>query len=527
MKRKLEQISEALNQDRVQYGIMILISAAFLFTRLFRLGSIPSGMNADEMGSAYDGFCVAHFGVDRYLAKYPIYFKNFGGGQNALMAYLAALLSIFTHFSVLKYRLLPVILAAFAFICTYLLGRQVFEKKKYALIAPSLMVIMPEFLMSERWALESNLFLSMTLISLYFLMLAYKKQKPGWFFLSGSMWGLTYFTYGISYAQVTLFLLIIFVVLLYFRQINPIQTICFLLPLLSALIPLLLQQLVAGSYMAPFHLLLSDITTMEYFRIDELSFVNIPSNIDNLFFIFSHDWLSYNADPRYGTVLYISVPFIVIGIVFAFRSAIKSLREKKFDFSIILSAHFLTAVFVALITEQLNINRANELFASLLFLSAYGIIYFWEKTEYAPIVISILYLAFFLPFASFYYRGSGYDQSIWESEGGGMFHRVDLSENVRELIGKGYEVCIMDNPDRECLKLQLALFNEVSPYDFQSGDDMKNYHYWVGLPEDLDLSGKTAYITGKDIHHVADYLASCGFTVDDSVCEDYSVSFIP
>ncbi len=69
--------------------IVIFIVAVFL--RVYKLENIPSGVNVDEAGMAYDAFCLSKFMVDRALNKFPVYFINFGGGQSILYGYVTAI----------------------------------------------------------------------------------------------------------------------------------------------------------------------------------------------------------------------------------------------------------------------------------------------------------------------------------------------------------------------------------------------------------------------------------------------------
>ncbi len=70
------------------YRAFGVVACAALFVHLFQITKIPNGIHVDEMGMGYDAWCLAHFGVDRYLKAYPVYLMNFGGGQSALYAYL-------------------------------------------------------------------------------------------------------------------------------------------------------------------------------------------------------------------------------------------------------------------------------------------------------------------------------------------------------------------------------------------------------------------------------------------------------
>lgn len=53
---------------------LAVIGAVFVFTRLFLLTSVPRGLHVDEAGMAYDAFCLANYGTDRYMTYHPVSF---------------------------------------------------------------------------------------------------------------------------------------------------------------------------------------------------------------------------------------------------------------------------------------------------------------------------------------------------------------------------------------------------------------------------------------------------------------------
>ena len=67
------------------YKIILAVFFILVFiTRIYKFGEIPSFIQVDEAGAAYDAYCLAEYGVDRYLNSYPLYLINFGGGQSVL-----------------------------------------------------------------------------------------------------------------------------------------------------------------------------------------------------------------------------------------------------------------------------------------------------------------------------------------------------------------------------------------------------------------------------------------------------------
>ena len=85
------------------------------------MGDIPYALHVDEAGMACDAISLASFGVDRYQNPYPVYFINFGGGQNAMYTYLSAVLLKFFGYSKVIIRLPAVVFRLFTFIAIYLI----------------------------------------------------------------------------------------------------------------------------------------------------------------------------------------------------------------------------------------------------------------------------------------------------------------------------------------------------------------------------------------------------------------------
>jgi len=75
------------NKERLiaPYIIMLIV---FTFFYIYQIGKYPSSLNGDEAGSMLDGINIARYGCDRYLNKWPIYFTNYGDGQNPLFTYI-------------------------------------------------------------------------------------------------------------------------------------------------------------------------------------------------------------------------------------------------------------------------------------------------------------------------------------------------------------------------------------------------------------------------------------------------------
>src|SRR3989344_3677076 len=67
--------------------LIILLIAAFL--RLWKLGSIPPGLTADEASLGYNAYSIINSGRDFWGETFPIIFKSFGDYTPGLYVYLS------------------------------------------------------------------------------------------------------------------------------------------------------------------------------------------------------------------------------------------------------------------------------------------------------------------------------------------------------------------------------------------------------------------------------------------------------
>ena len=111
-------MQQKINKYSKQIFLAVLIIA--ILVRVIWVCSIPSGMHEDEAGLAYDAYCIANYGVDRYLNHLPVYFTNFGGGQSALYVYLTAFLIKIFGLNLFVVRLPSIIFSVLAIIFSYL-----------------------------------------------------------------------------------------------------------------------------------------------------------------------------------------------------------------------------------------------------------------------------------------------------------------------------------------------------------------------------------------------------------------------
>ena len=222
--------------------IVVFLFLLTVFTSLFKLGEVPYGLNVDEAGMAYDAISIVKYGTNRYLNAYPVYFKNYGGGQSAMYTYLTAILIKIFGYGTTIIRLPAVFLRLITFVSLYFIFKSEFEIdcRKKILLPLFLFSISPYFIMQSRWGLDCNLLVGFLSVAVCILVFAIRSETFKLFFLSGVLFGLTLYTYALSYIIIPVFLLLICYYLVNIKKINLYQILSFLLPLFLLAIPLIL-----------------------------------------------------------------------------------------------------------------------------------------------------------------------------------------------------------------------------------------------------------------------------------------------
>ena len=89
----LNSIDKFCNNNYKKIWLVFLV--IIFISVIYKFGEFPKWIHVDEAGMAYDAYCIANYGVDRYLNSYPVYLQNFGGGQSALACYITVFFILF------------------------------------------------------------------------------------------------------------------------------------------------------------------------------------------------------------------------------------------------------------------------------------------------------------------------------------------------------------------------------------------------------------------------------------------------
>ena len=370
------------------------------FVRLFAIGRFPNALNVDEASSGYDAFSLMKWGIDRGGNSYPVYLYAWGSGQSVLYSYLMIPIIAITGLTEYGIRLPMAITGVISLYVFYYLIKNIFDKKKYGIIATAFFAICPWHIMKSRWGMECNIFPDLILLASLLLVLGLKKKNTQLQILSFVVLAISSYSYGTSYLFLPVFVLGTLGYLIYKKELTIKKSIIYLLIMFVLCIPIIiyifintfgLEQITIGKVTIP-KLLVN--------RYDEVSTVfsgNIFENcVNNLLetlriLILQNDKLEWNAIPQYGLFYLISIVFFIIGL----RACVKKYKENSFNQ--IMNIWMIAAIVLCAFCEA-NINRINIIMIPCIYYIVVGLFEFLTKYKQLTVCIAVIYVVLFIEF---------------------------------------------------------------------------------------------------------------------------------
>ena len=370
------------------------------FVRLFAIGRFPNALNVDEASSGYDAFSLMKWGIDRGGNSYPVYLYAWGSGQSVLYSYLMIPIIAITGLTEYGIRLPMAITGVISLYVFYYLIKNIFDNKKYGIIATAFFAICPWHIMKSRWGMECNIFPDLILLASLLLVLGLKKKNTQLQILSFVVLAISSYSYGTSYLFLPVFVLGTLGYLIYKKELTIKKSIIYLLIMFVLCIPIIiyifintfgLEQITIGKVTIP-KLLVN--------RYDEVSTVfsgNIFENcVNNLLetlriLMLQNDKLEWNAIPQYGLFYLISIVFFIIGL----RACVKKYKENSFNQ--IMNIWMIAAIVLCAFCEA-NINRINIIMIPCIYYIVVGLFEFLTKYKQLTVCIAVIYVVLFIEF---------------------------------------------------------------------------------------------------------------------------------
>ena len=444
-----------------------LLFLLFLLLHLFQLGNIPNGINVDETSLLLNAKNIAYNGTDRYNNSFPLYFKNGSSGQSAIATYIVALFFELFGVNIITLRLPFILSGCIFFFCIYLISKEIFDNKTTFLNC-LLITIMPYFIMVFRWSLDCNIQILFITISL-FLYIKYIKTKNKYLLiLTGISFGLTLYTYILSWILIPLFLITINIIM-YKEQKIKIKEILILFGIVSFIgLPLMYFSLSLFFDLPTIKLGMLTVYPSNNNRLNELSLNKPITNIATGLFntLFFTPYLEYTSYPEFFTMYFLSIPLFIYGLLISIKR--KVLIDK------VMLGLLTNYLFLMAIISNPNISKLNFIFVIYLYFIVLGITNIKYKTfENA---IYVVYILFFILFNCFYFNKNNDDllyfdngiidtmQYVYEINDNNKDIYIDYKSNFHILIYMQY-VFPIENNERD-------LFEQT----FVSNNDFKKYH---------------------------------------------------
>ncbi|WP_249896631.1 glycosyltransferase family 39 protein [Paenibacillus sp. PK3_47] len=425
------------------------------------IGSIPPGLNQDEASIGYDAYAILHYGIDRNGIHLPVHLIAWGSGQNALYAYLSMPFILLFGLTPLSVRALSAVMGLLGMLFFYLIMRRLFPSKAAGIAAMFFIAINPWHIMMSRWALESNLFPTLVLIAVYFLLKSF--QEPKWVYGFTVLLALSLYAYGTAYFFVPVFALGVVILLLYSKKLKW-KTLLWNSGLLVLLaLPIFWFVLINHYDLKGVNTPLFSIPKLTMPRVEQISSVfggqmlqTASGNLSAFGKILLHgdDGLPWNSIAPYGYAYPVALPFAAAGLVFMIHS-LWTRRAGGRPYAVVL-LWLAAAVLMACITN-VNINRINIVFYPLIMLVAAGCIWLYGKLKAAGILSAAAFAVLFGFFITDYFRdfpekiGPAFYDSIGEA----------IQYASEQSTGDVYVTNDVNMP-----YIYVLFYERISPHDF-------------------------------------------------------------
>ena len=171
--------------------LLLLITFLGLLLRFYKLGKVPTSMNADEAAIGYNAYSILKTGKDEYGRSFPLLFQSFDDYKLPLYVYITVpSVAVFglNDFSV---RLPSAVLGTATVFAAFFLVNLLLSSYEVALISCFLLAISPWHLQFSRSAYEANSAVFFLVAGMVFLLKGIRQKKwyiPGFLLLALSIW---------------------------------------------------------------------------------------------------------------------------------------------------------------------------------------------------------------------------------------------------------------------------------------------------------------------------------------------------
>ena len=199
---------QKLKNSAFFWFLLILLIASFL--RLWQVSRIPPGPFGDELDVGYHAYSILKTGKDYYGQFLPTYIHSLAEWRAPLFIYSAVPFIGIFGLNELGVRAAAVFFGILGIFLLYLLTVEIFQNRKFALLAALFLAISPWHLHYSRAAFEVTLLLSLFLGGALFFLKGLK--KPFLLVVAALLLALTPYTYSTANLFLPFLLLSLFLI---------------------------------------------------------------------------------------------------------------------------------------------------------------------------------------------------------------------------------------------------------------------------------------------------------------------------
>lgn len=501
-----EKLVNVLKEYKYEFIFYLLIAIGCL-VRSIGINLYPHGLNVDEASSTYEAFSILNYGVDRNGNSFPVFLEAWGSGQNALYTYIMIPFIKLLGVNIISTRLPMVLISCISLFVWYKLLIKM-KNKKFAVIGLAFFTICPWHIMKSRWGLESNIFPDITLYAIWFVIKFLETKKDRYFYIGTAIFGITSYAYGTSYFFLPLFLCPL---LIYLRCKNEISTkkIFVGLTIVGIIsLPIILYVIINTFDLSEFKIGPFTVPKLPVNRYEEQTglfsgniIINVVTNFISQIKILltQDDGLIWNDIPGFGMTYVFSLPFLIIGIIYGFKT--------KNNYSYIFKIWFISSFLLFFVLNDVNINRINIFIFPMIYFTIEGIYCVIENSKPVSIVIFTLYAVLFTAFEIKYFsleeNGRVFVNDIKE-----VIEYVDslAAEDIYfEYAFKEPYIYVLYytkyNPNEFVKTIEYFDNNNIGRFDNIKGFGKYNFY----IPEQMENTKQVVYVINKNTNYNIDY----------------------
>lgn len=384
--------------------IWIVLLGACLRFAFFDL--VPPSLNWDEVSLGYNSYSVLKTGKDEWGRSFPLTFEAFGDFKLPGYIYVDVPFIWLIGLNEFAVRLPSLLAGVLSILLVYLIVKEAFGDKKWALLSGLFIAISPWAFFLSRIALEANLAFFLFLLGLYCFL---KGLRKTWFLsVSSLFFGSALFTYNSARIFLPLFLLSL--VFIYRKEILALKK--------KIILPFIL---IVMFFIGAFFLAVSQDSSSRYFWVTILdqgainyldesrNNTQLPVLISKLvynryvYFIenFISNYLSHFSMEflflKGGSNYQFSIPNV--GIMYLFElplflyGAFKIIQKKNFGL-LILAWFFIAPIPAAITRESPHVLRSIFMLGALQVITALGLLEAYVRIQKVKLLVKIFTPAF-------------------------------------------------------------------------------------------------------------------------------------